>query len=136
MVVKVARILIVLAVGIASALAGCSGGSASPTDDGGACTSVTAPTACPASPPSYNGEIKYVVANFCAEPQCHGSSAGVSVHDFTTLKGIVDDRLTFATEAARCPSAMGMPPAGYPQPTTAQRLDLVTWAGICKAPNN
>jgi hypothetical protein len=29
-----------------------------------------------------------------------------------------------------------MPPAGYPQLTAAQRVDLITWAGICKAPDN
>lgn len=138
MIARVLRTILVPAMAIAAAVAGCSGGSASAVDDAGtACTPVTPPATCPSPPPSYSSQISFIVADFCSEPQCHGSSAGVSVHDFTTYNGIFADRLTFAREAALCPSSsMGMPPTGYPQPTEAQRMALVAWAGICKAPNN
>jgi hypothetical protein len=126
------------AVAIAAALAGCSGGSSPAVDDAGsACSPVTPPATCPSPPPSYSGEIGFIVATFCGKAECHGSSAGVSVHNFTSYDGIVADRLTFAREAALCPSSsMGMPPAGSDQPSEQQRIALVTWAGICKAPNN
>ena len=94
-------------------------------------------TSCPTPPPSYDTEISFIVANDCAGAKCHSSGGAESVHDFTTYEGVVNDRLTFAQQVALCPtSSSGMPPLGYPQPTQEQRAALVTWAGICKAPNN
>jgi hypothetical protein len=128
----------VAAAALASVAAGCGGDSASPSDDAGApCMVVVPPTSCPTPPPSYSGEISSVVANYCAVAMCHSSGGAESVHDFTTYPGVLNDRLTFARQVALCPtSSSGMPPPGYKQPTQQQRLDLVTWAGICKAPNN
>ena len=117
---------------------GCSGGSAAPGDDAGSeCTPVEPPATCPSPPPSYKNEIQFVVASDCAGAKCHSDGGAESVHDFTTYQGIYGDRLTFAQQVSLCPSSSsGMPPLGYPQPTAAQRLDLIAWAGICKAPNN
>lgn len=134
-----------IAAALASAAAGCGGsssGSAAPgSDDAGAagadCKPVVIPTSCPSPPPSYKSEISFIVANYCAGAKCHSEGGAESVHDFTTYEGIVNDCLTFAQQVALCPmQSMGMPPLGSPQPTEEQRLDLATWAGVCRAPNN
>ncbi len=136
------RIPFCIAAALASAAAGCSGssdGSAAPgSDDAGAeCEPLAIPMSCPSPPPSYKTDISFLVANYCAGPKCHSSGGAESVHDFTTYEGIVNDRLTFAQQVALCPMAsMGMPPLGSPQPTEEQRLELATWAGVCRAPNN
>jgi hypothetical protein len=119
------------AVALASAL-GCSGGSAAASDAGQVCMPVDAPATCPSPPPSYKGEIQYVVANYCAQSTCHAPGGAVSVHSFENYEGVYGDHLTFAVQLSMCL----MPPAGYPQPTPAQRLDLITWASTCKAPDN
>ncbi len=132
---------------IACVALACSGGSAAPGgdsaapggDDGGeaACMPVDVPSTCPSPPPSYKNDIAFIVANDCAGPKCHSSGGAESVHDFTTYKGLYGDHGTVAMQVALCPMASsGMPPPGYPQPTTAQRLALVTWASICGAPDN
>jgi hypothetical protein len=123
---------------LAGAAPGCSGGGAASSDEAGSgCMPVDPPATCPSPPPSYNGEIKFIVANDCAQAKCHSSGGAESVHDFTTYKGVFADRLTFAMQVALCPSSSsGMPPLGYPQPTAAQRLALVTWASTCSAPDN
>ncbi len=118
------------AVALASAL-GCSGGSAVASDAATACMPVDAPTTCPSPPPSYKGEIQFVIADYCAQSTCH-APGGVSKHSFTTYAGVYGDHLTFAEQLSMCL----MPPAGYPQPTAAQRLDLITWASVCKAVDN
>jgi hypothetical protein len=95
------------------------------------------PATCPSPPPSYKNEIAFIVANDCAGANCHVAGGGESVHDFTTYQGVYADHLTFAQQVALCPSSSsGMPPLGYPQPTAAQRADLVAWASICGAPDN
>jgi hypothetical protein len=114
---------------------GCSGSSASAGDAAPACTPVTPPTTCPSPPPSYASEISFIVASDCAA--CHAPGGVDAKHDFTTYEGIVGDRLTFAQQVSLCPtSSSGMPPLGYPQPTTEQRTDLIAWATVCGAPNN
>ncbi len=127
-----------VAVAIACVALACSGGSAAPSgDDGSACMPVDIPSTCPSPPPSYKSDISFIVANDCAGAKCHSSGGAESVHDFTTYKGLYGDHLTVAMQVALCPMASsGMPPLGYPQPTTAQRLALVTWASICGAPDN
>jgi hypothetical protein len=122
----------------AAAAFACSGGSPSSSDDAGSeCMPVNPPTTCPSPPPSYENEIALIVATHCAGSNCHSRGGSEALHDFTTYKGIYDDHLTFANQVSLCPSSSsGMPPLGYPQPTTAQRLALVTWASVCGAPNN
>jgi hypothetical protein len=98
---------------------------------------VVPPTTCPSPPPSYKNEIAPIVANYCAESTCHTRGGLEQAKDFTTYQGLSGDHLTVAQQVALCPStSSGMPPPAYPQPTMAQRLDLVTWAGVCRAPNN
>ncbi len=95
------------------------------------------PAACPSPPPSYKSEISSVIAHDCASTGCHVAGGAESVHNFVTYAGVYDDHLTIAMQVGLCPSlSSGMPPPGYPQPTAAQRLDLVTWASICGAPDN
>jgi hypothetical protein len=137
------RIASCIAAALACAAVGCSGGSATSSSEAGSdgsgseCKPVDVPTSCPSPPPSYKNEIAFIVANDCAGAKCHSDGGGGSVHDFTTYQGIVHDRLTFAQQVALCPMASsGMPPPGSPQPTAEQRLALVTWAGICRAPDN
>ena len=97
---------------------------------------VDPPATCPSAPPSYANEISFIVAEYCVA-KCHAPGGSESVHNFTTYTGVFDDHLTCAAQLARCPSSSGgMPPLGYSQPTAAQRLDLITWASICKAPDN
>jgi hypothetical protein len=126
------------AVALAGAPLGCSSAdSATPIDAGAACMPLNPPATCPSPPPSYKGEIQFIVADYCAQAKCHAPGGAESVHDFTTYQGVFDDHLTFAEQLAMCPSSSsGMPPLGYPQPTAAQRLDLITWASVCKAPDN
>jgi hypothetical protein len=132
---QLCQLLVVATVAaLASAASGCGSDNAAPGDDSGGCMPIDSPTTCPANPPSYQNEIRFVVASNCAQAKCHAPGGAVSVHNFTTYDGVVADRLTVAFRVSMC--AMPMPPAGYPQLTTAQRLDLITWAGICKAPNN
>ena len=126
------------AAALASVAAGCGGDSASPerrrrapVHGRGAAHELPTP------PPSYSGEISSVVANYCAVPMCHSSGGAESVHDFDDVPGRLQRPADVAQQVALCPtSSSGMPPPGYRQPTQQQRLDLVTWAGICKAPNN
>jgi hypothetical protein len=129
-----------VAVAIACVALACSGGSAAPGgDDGGeaACMPINPPSTCPSPPPSYKSDISFIVANDCAVPKCHSSGGLASVRDFTTYKGLYGDHGTVAMQVSLCPMASsGMPPPGYPQPTAAQRLALVTWASICGAPDN
>jgi hypothetical protein len=129
---------LVAAFALASAAPGCGGGSAASSDDAGsACMPVDPPATCPSPPPSYNGEIKFIVAEYCAGVKCHSSGGAEAVHDFTTYKGVYADHLTFAMQVALCPSSSsGMPPLGYMQPSAAQRLALVTWASVCGAHDN
>jgi hypothetical protein len=130
--------LMLAAVTASSSAAGCSGGSAAPVDEAGsACMPIDPPTICPSPPPSYKNEIQFLVADFCAGAKCHSPGGAESVHDFTTRQGIYDDRLTFAQQLTLCPSSSsGMPPLGYPQPTTAQRSALIAWAAVCGSPDN
>ena len=127
------------AAALAALTAACSGSSAPSGDDAGSeCMPIDPPPAtCPSPPPSYNGEIAFIVATHCDAMNCHGGTASGSVHDFTTYKGVHDDRFTFAQQVALCPSTSGgMPPPGYPQPTRDQRLALIAWATVCGAPDN
>jgi hypothetical protein len=114
------------------------GGSAAPGDDAGSeCMPIDPPAACPTPPPSYESEIKFVIADDCAIAKCHVAGGAESVHNFVTYAGVYDDHLTIAMQVGLCPSSSsGMPPPGYEPPTAAQRLDLVTWASICGAPDN
>jgi hypothetical protein len=116
----------------------CGGGSAAPGDAAGSeCMPIDPPAACPTPAPSYKSEIASVIANDCAISNCHVAGGAESVHNFVTYAGVYDDHLTIAMQVGLCPSpSSGMPPPGYVQPTAAQRLDLVTWASICGAPDN
>lgn len=126
------------ATALLASIAACGGGSSTAAgDDAGQCMPVVPPTTCPSPPPSYKNEIQYIVASSCAGAKCHQDGGAESVKDFTTYQGLSADHLTVAQQVALCPSSSsGMPPPGYPQPTAAQRLALVAWAGICRAPNN
>jgi hypothetical protein len=125
------------AVAIGCTSLGCSSGSESAGDAGAECMPLQEPATCPSPPPSYKNEIQFIVANYCAQAKCHAPGGAESVHDFTTYQGVYDDHLTFAEQLLMCPSSSaGMPPLGYPQPTTAQRIDLITWASVCKALDN
>jgi hypothetical protein len=131
-----ASVVPVALAGVAVAALACSGGSVAPGDDAG-CMPVDAPATCPSPPPSYKSEIAFIVAYDCTGAKCHSEGGAESVHDFTTYKGVYGDHLTIANQVMQCPSSSsGMPPLGYSQPTTAQRLALVTWASICGAPDN
>src|SRR6516164_5001584 len=110
----------------AAAGAACGGGSAGPSDDAGQCMPVTPPPTCPSPPPSYQNEIRFVVAGHCAQSLCHADGGAEAAKDFTTYQGLAADHLTVAFVVAQCPSSP-MPPPGYPQLTTAQRLALATW---------
>jgi hypothetical protein len=127
---------------LASAAIACGGSevAAPGADAGSECMPVDPPAACPSSPPSYKNEIEFIVASDCAGAaggKCHSPGGAESTKDFTTYQGLYSDHLTVAQQVGLCPSSsMGMPPLGSPQPTAAQRLALVTWAGICRAPNN
>jgi hypothetical protein len=114
------------------------GGSAASGDDAGSeCMPIDPPATCPTPPPSYKNEISFVIANDCASAKCHAEGGAEHVHDFTTYAGVYGDHITIGMQVGLCPSlSSGMPPPGYPQPTAAQRLDLVTWAVPCRAPNN
>jgi hypothetical protein len=121
---------------VLASVVACGGGSSNPPgDDAGQCMPVVTPATCPSPPPSYKNEISFIVANSCAEANCHTKGGVESVKDFTTYQGLAGDHLTVAFVVAQCPSSP-MPPPGYPPLTTAQRLALATWAGICHAPNN
>jgi hypothetical protein len=124
------------AVAVTGAALGCSGGGAAANDARAACVPVDSPTACPSPPPSYNGEIKFVVANYCASAECHAPGGAASAQDFTTYQGLFRVHLTIAMQVGGCPSNGGMPPVDSRQLTAAQRLDLITWVSACKAVDN
>jgi hypothetical protein len=122
---------------LASLVAACAGSNTAPGNDAGQCMPVVPPTTCPSPPPSYKNEIAAIVATHCLGSNCHSQGGAEGARDLATYQGLSADRPTVAFEVELCPStSSGMPPPGYPQPTMAQRLDLVTWAGVCRAPNN
>jgi mono/diheme cytochrome c family protein len=122
-----------LVTALAGAATAC-GGSAASGGDAGECMPVDIPATCPSPPPSYKDTIAFLVADYCAK--CHSPGGAESGKDFTTYQGLANEHVTVTYVVGLCPSSMGMPPPGYPQPTAAQRLALVTWADPCRAPNN
>lgn len=72
-----------------------------------------------------------LVAKYCLV--CHGSGGiGQSKEDFSTYQGVKKAGATIASQVQQCL----MPQAGAAQPTASERETLITWALVCRAPDN
>lgn len=86
------------------------------------------PAACPATPPSFAGQVSPIVQRTCA--QCHrpgGVAADrplTSYAEITAQRGVLD-------QVYGC----RMPPSSAPQLQPAERKALLEWL-VCKAPEN
>jgi len=88
--------------------------------------------ACPTPPPSWQGEVKAIVAQYCGP--CHlpggdGISKGGD-YNYATVAGFTG-LTTILTDVHSC----GMPPQGSPPLPLADWVTLLQWLG-CDAPDN
>lgn len=107
---------------------GC-GGSAPPGDAGAdvACTFVDPSCEMPA--PSYKAVLEAVVVQTCTS--CHYPHSPKAQTSLTSYDDIHGELGAALDQVSNCL----MPPAGYPQPTSAERQALLTWLA-CGAPDN
>ena len=113
------------------AIVACGGGGGDPVGAPPSCPTLVIPDACPSSPPSWKGEVQPLVAKYCYG--CHGmGGVGQSKEDFSTYQGVKKAGPTIASQVQQCL----MPRPGAAQPTESERETLITWALVCRAPNN
>jgi len=87
------------------------------------------PSSCPATPPSYANDIAPLIDQYCS--QCHNPQVSAFDQPLSTYSDLFARRQDVLDQIYAC--QMPMPPA--PQPTTAERVTLLTWF-VCGAPNN
>ncbi len=115
---------IALVVGVAALTAGACG----PDGGNGTCANASAPT-CPATPPSFSGEVNTLIQSRCVG--CHAPGGLASNRPFTSYDVIKNQAGPMLNQLFNC----RMPPADAPQPTDAERATLLAWLA-CGAPNN
>ncbi|WP_394824143.1 hypothetical protein [Pendulispora albinea] len=112
-----------------AALTAC--GSDSSTDPGPSCPA-NLPEACPSPPPSYEADIKPLMAERCTP--CHapnGTGVGRAGRDFTRYDALSAHRTSVLSQVYSC----NMPPREATALTPSQRSTLLAWL-VCNAPNN
>lgn len=88
------------------------------------------PASCPATAPSYQGEVRGIIERRCFP--CHASGGtAAKKRDFSTYDLVAAQRSPFLNQLYAC----AMPPEGAPAPTPDERKKLLEWL-VCKAPNN
>jgi hypothetical protein len=125
--------------------AGKAGDASAPRDaadpDGGICTydptvtppagcAVAVPSACPDPAPSYKDSVSSIFASYCMPCHFPGGMASDKLFDsYTHVRAV--SKPTLITKVSTC----AMPPQCAPQPSSAERLELLQWL-VCAAPNN
>jgi hypothetical protein len=129
---RLSRLVVPFGVALASpaAIVACGSGGADPAG-APSCPTLVIPDACPSSPPSWKAEVQPLVAKYCYV--CHGHGGiGQSKEDFSTYQGVKKAGPTIAFQVQQCL----MPQPGAAQPTASERETLITWALVCRAPDN
>ena len=115
-------------------LVGCSGGGPAQSEGGPTCAS----NECPATPPSWSGEVEAIVNAYCATPACHGAGGtaapAVDLSSYAAVHGNFS-RTLFAVSGCppRMPPADASPPVA-PLSEKAQQA-LLCWLEA-NAPDN
>jgi hypothetical protein len=111
------------------ALAACTSSSGS-SDDG--CPTLS--TGCPASPPSWQNDIKPLVGAYCLRCHVEGGVAPPQF-EYTSYQAVYQNRSEMLTQIDQCrmPPADASPPAVMP--SQQERQTLVSWLA-CGAPDN
>lgn len=84
---------------------------------------------CPATPPSYAGNVAAIVHERCAA--CHYTGSTIAKIDLSSYGGVSANRGSVLNQVYACT----MPPDGGTPLTSAERTTLMTWL-VCGAPNN
>ena len=86
---------------------------------------------CPSPGPTYQADVGPLIDKYCS--RCHAADGGMpgvllqGYDDVTSTKAM---RITHVfTEIKSC----GMPMAGEPQPTPAERTTILSWYACCEA---
>jgi hypothetical protein len=87
------------------------------------------PSACMDPAPSYSGSVAATFANRCGA--CHSRGGMAADHLLDTYDHVYGWRRDVLSFLGNCK----MPPACAPQPTSAERHDLLMWL-VCGAPDN
>jgi len=124
----ISRPLRTLATAVLAFAVGCAPSDSSGPDAGGACPS-DLPASCPATVPSYKGEIAALIQQNCVG--CHNAGGAGAAWPIGTYEGLYNNRQTALDEVYSC--RMPLPDAG--QLTDAERVELLTWF-VCLAPDN
>jgi uncharacterized membrane protein len=94
----------------------------------GSCPNDVVPT-CPATAPSFAGEVNAIVQSRCVA--CHAPGGLASNRAFTSYDDIQRQSGPMLNQLFNC----RMPPADAPQPSDAEKQTLLEWLA-CGAPNN
>jgi len=87
------------------------------------------PATCPSPAPSYSGEVKALIDTYCAD--CHRPGGQAADRPLDTYAATFTRRSAVLNQTYAC----AMPPPEFPQPTEAERVQLLGWL-VCGAPNN
>jgi hypothetical protein len=134
-----ASALLVLVAGACSSKPASSAGSDEGGEDAGGpgpCPQLDFPTTCPDPAPSWKGEVKGLVVEYC--DQCHGPGGQAQAQvDLSTYASVAANRTRCWQQIETClmPNPDGSPPP-FAYPTPAQRQTMVTWMDVCNAPDN
>lgn len=121
----------------------CSGGGGGAEPDAApTCPNLVIPDTCPTgaadaggdalAPPSWKKDVEPLIERYCIS--CHSpGGAGDSTEDYTTYAGVKKAGTAIGGQVYKC--LMPLAGAGA-QPTPVERLTLITWALVCRAPNN
>jgi hypothetical protein len=118
----------------------CSGGAGAEPDATPTCPSLVIPDTCPTgaadadapSAPSWKKDVEPLIEKYCIS--CHSPGGiGESTEDYSTYEGVKKAGTIIGQQVNSC--AMPLADAGA-QPTPAERVTLITWALVCRAPNN
>ncbi|HEY3821438.1 MAG TPA: hypothetical protein VGL81_29930 [Polyangiaceae bacterium] len=102
----------------------------------GPCPVLEFPATCPTPAPSWNGEVKGLIVEYC--DQCHGPGGqAVGQVALGTYGDVAANRTKAWEQIETCsmPNVDGSPPP-FAYPTPAQRQAMVTWLDVCNAPDN
>jgi hypothetical protein len=88
---------------------------------------------CPATPPSWSGQVESIVNTYCATPACHGPGGiEAAQYDYSTYAGVHGHYVPMLTQVAQCL----MPPGDASPPLPDDlRQTLLCWLEA-EAPDN
>ena len=139
---RLSRLIATWAFALASpaAVVACSAGGTNP-DGPTSCPTLVTPDVCPVAapdggtdaqgPPSWKKDVEPLFVKYCNP--CHTAGGiGQGTKDFSTFEAIQNASSTIGTQVSGC----AMPQPGNAQPTATERETIITWALVCRAPDN